>query len=370
MKELNIGKTIMDKRKEKGITQEDLAEYIGVSKASVSKWETGQSYPDIALLPHLASYFNISIDDLMNYSPQMNSKEIKEVYHRLAKSFATKSFDEAYGECEEIIKKYYACFPLLYKIAIVLLNHYMLADGEEKQQKIIEEITGLCKRIKEESDDISLCADADGLRANCFLILNKTAEVIDLLERDQAYDFGSDGALANAYLMRGQNQQAKEVMQGGIYQSVMAIAGWGPMVVALQQKEPEKTDKVLQRMMAFMDLFNVRKLNPNAVLVVCLSAAQQYVTLGEKQKALEYLKLYEEICNEMTFPLRLGKDDFFDAIDGWFQKVNIDIIALREEKLIRQSMVAALTENPVLNSLGDERDYKLIISKLKERMEK
>ena len=49
MKEINIAQTIIDKRKEKGITQEDLAEYIGVSKASVSKWETGQSYPDITL---------------------------------------------------------------------------------------------------------------------------------------------------------------------------------------------------------------------------------------------------------------------------------------------------------------------------------
>ena len=65
MKELNIGKTIVTKRREKGLTQEDLAAYIGVSKASVSKWETGQSYPDITLLPQLGAYFNISIDELM-----------------------------------------------------------------------------------------------------------------------------------------------------------------------------------------------------------------------------------------------------------------------------------------------------------------
>jgi transcriptional regulator with XRE-family HTH domain len=43
MKEINIAKTIVSKRREKGITQDELAEYIGVSKASVSKWETGGS---------------------------------------------------------------------------------------------------------------------------------------------------------------------------------------------------------------------------------------------------------------------------------------------------------------------------------------
>lgn len=44
MKEINIGRTILQKRREKGLTQEDLANYIGVSKASVSKWETGVSH--------------------------------------------------------------------------------------------------------------------------------------------------------------------------------------------------------------------------------------------------------------------------------------------------------------------------------------
>lgn len=44
MKELNISTMILNKRREKGITQEELASYFGVSKASVSKWETGVSH--------------------------------------------------------------------------------------------------------------------------------------------------------------------------------------------------------------------------------------------------------------------------------------------------------------------------------------
>jgi transcriptional regulator with XRE-family HTH domain len=76
MKKLNLGKSIIQKRKEKGITQEKLAEYMGVSKAAVSKWESGQSYPDILLLPELATYFNISVDELLGYSPQMSREEI------------------------------------------------------------------------------------------------------------------------------------------------------------------------------------------------------------------------------------------------------------------------------------------------------
>lgn len=61
MKEINLGRILIENRHKRGITQEELAEYIGVSKAAVSKWEIGMTYPDISLLPRLASYFNISI---------------------------------------------------------------------------------------------------------------------------------------------------------------------------------------------------------------------------------------------------------------------------------------------------------------------
>ena len=71
MKEINTAKVFVKKRKEKGITQDERANYIGVTKASVSKWETEQSYPDITFLPMLATYFNISVDDLIDDKPQM-----------------------------------------------------------------------------------------------------------------------------------------------------------------------------------------------------------------------------------------------------------------------------------------------------------
>ncbi len=47
MKEINIAKMLVTKRREKGITQDEIASYIGVSKASVSKWETGQVIPTL-----------------------------------------------------------------------------------------------------------------------------------------------------------------------------------------------------------------------------------------------------------------------------------------------------------------------------------
>ena len=106
MKEINIAKVLVKKRKEKGITQDELANYIGVSKASVSKWETEQSYPDVTFLPQLAAYFNISIDELMDYKPQMAKEEIRKLYRRLSSDFASKPFDTVMEDCHQIIKKF------------------------------------------------------------------------------------------------------------------------------------------------------------------------------------------------------------------------------------------------------------------------
>ena len=63
---MNIQKTIMDLRREKGYTQEKLAEMLGVTTAAVSKWECEKTYPDITLLPALARILSCQINDFFS----------------------------------------------------------------------------------------------------------------------------------------------------------------------------------------------------------------------------------------------------------------------------------------------------------------
>lgn len=61
---MNIGYKIKELRKQRGMTQEQLAEHIGISFQSVSKWENGIALPDIVHMPVLASLFGVTIDEL------------------------------------------------------------------------------------------------------------------------------------------------------------------------------------------------------------------------------------------------------------------------------------------------------------------
>lgn len=66
---IKIGENIQALRKEKHLTQEELAEVFGVTSQSISKWELGLSCPDISVLPEIADYFKVSIDELIGYKP-------------------------------------------------------------------------------------------------------------------------------------------------------------------------------------------------------------------------------------------------------------------------------------------------------------
>ena len=65
MMDMTIGKRIAHLRKEKGLTQEELAQHMGISPQAVSKWENDQTCPDISALPKLARLFGVTVDELL-----------------------------------------------------------------------------------------------------------------------------------------------------------------------------------------------------------------------------------------------------------------------------------------------------------------
>jgi transcriptional regulator with XRE-family HTH domain len=112
--ELKLGAAIKKYRTEKGITQEELAEYIGISFQAVSKWETNTTLPDIALLPKLAVFFGVSIDDLfsVNTGDQLERIDFMLTNENLTDenfAYAKRTLDSMLRENEndtEAIKRY------------------------------------------------------------------------------------------------------------------------------------------------------------------------------------------------------------------------------------------------------------------------
>ena len=98
MDQIKVGSFLKDLRREKGITQEQLAEELGVSGRTISRWETGNNMPDIGLLVEIAEYFDVSIPEIIK--GERKSEDMKEE----AKEVAETMSDYAKAEKEELVK--------------------------------------------------------------------------------------------------------------------------------------------------------------------------------------------------------------------------------------------------------------------------
>ncbi len=102
---MNIGNKIKELRKQRGITQEQLATSIGISFQAVSKWENNIALPDITLAPMLASYFGVTMDELFDFNLQEIEAEVEQIADEAYK-YRTGDPERSRSILEEGLRKY------------------------------------------------------------------------------------------------------------------------------------------------------------------------------------------------------------------------------------------------------------------------
>lgn len=125
---MEIGKQIKALRQAKNVNQEELADYLGVSFQAVSKWETGANVPDIALLPDIAVFFGVTIDELFKISNEAELERIENMFWQ-KRRIEPETFDHAVSFLQNVLKddpenvQAYCCLADLY-------NHRAHSDHE------------------------------------------------------------------------------------------------------------------------------------------------------------------------------------------------------------------------------------------------
>ncbi len=119
MDQTKVGAFLKDLRKEKELTQEQLAEELGVSGRTISRWETGKNMPDISLLAEIAEFFDVSIPEIIKGERKSESmeEEVKEVAETMS--------DYAKAEKENMVKS----IRDMSIIGLIALITYMVLDG-------------------------------------------------------------------------------------------------------------------------------------------------------------------------------------------------------------------------------------------------
>ena len=118
--QLNLGTKIRELRHRDGRTQENLADALGVTSQAVSRWESGGSYPDMEIIPSLANYFGITIDELFGYHNDRDQK-IETIIKRVEAYDIKRDGDDRWvDECIPMLREGLAEFPQNEKLLITL----------------------------------------------------------------------------------------------------------------------------------------------------------------------------------------------------------------------------------------------------------
>lgn len=147
---ITICENLRQYRKNKGNTQEDLAEHLGISIQAVSKWERNEGFPDITLLPKIAMYYNVSVDDLLGVGRIQIEKKVAE-YCEKSDAYQRKGdFDSDLSLWTEAVKE----FPNNYSV----LHGYMVSLYQKNQscanpEEYADEIIKTAERLFNESDE-------------------------------------------------------------------------------------------------------------------------------------------------------------------------------------------------------------------------
>ena len=149
---MNIAEVIRKYRKEAGMTQEEMANRLGVTAPAVNKWENGNSKPDIELLAPIARLLHISLDTLMSFHEELAPSEIGDMIREMDTMFISEGFETVYEWAADKIKEYPNCNMLIWQL-VVMLDARRLTDVTIDSEKYDEQINAWYELVLKDEDE-------------------------------------------------------------------------------------------------------------------------------------------------------------------------------------------------------------------------
>lgn len=159
-----FGETFKSLRKKKDLTQEQIADILCVSPQAISRWETESTYPDISLLPNIADFFGVTVDDMLGTDKTKTQAKINDYINCFDKAMN----NEQYYDASEIAHSAVKAFPNNYKLLNCLMysmfvlgdNTAGIPDWQKNQEKYNEKIVEIGERILNYCTDDSIRLEA------------------------------------------------------------------------------------------------------------------------------------------------------------------------------------------------------------------
>ena len=244
---MKINQIIREKRKELSLTQEQIADFLGVSAPAVHKWEKGSTYPDITLLPALARLLKTDLNTLLSFRDDLTDREIENFVNEVDRTVREQDYDTAFQKAIDKIHEYPTCEKLIYSVILYLegaLTFYNVSEiGQDRTEQYRKIYETYYKRLA--ASEIPEIRDT----ATSMLIsyarnrgdFSKAEELITALPFFQT---DKEEQLAILYQRQGRYRDAEKIWERRIFQGAIGIQTVlaNMMEIALQEKREKDAD--------------------------------------------------------------------------------------------------------------------------------
>jgi transcriptional regulator with XRE-family HTH domain len=175
----NLAENIRTFRKQRRLTQEQLAEVMGVTTGAVHKWEIGASVPELGMIMELADFFDVSMDVLTGY--RMKDNRIEALKKRLSEYCRTMD-PAAIGEAEKALKKYPNSFEIVDGCASVFLVYSIGSEKKDMARRALELLYRALELLPGNTDPWCNEVTVYGQIADAYLLLGETEKALDIMK--------------------------------------------------------------------------------------------------------------------------------------------------------------------------------------------
>lgn len=274
--QIKLGDSIRVYRKKMKLTQEQLAEALGVTTGAVHKWEADKTTPELATLVQLAQFFETSVDTLLNYGWEKQS--MGQAAEQISFYRNQRNFDEGIPFADRALQKYPNSFPVVYQSALLYFVSVVVFPNESAA-RAIELFERAIALIDQNTDETIGIISIQNHIAGCYCYLNNMEKAIDILKRNNI------GGLNNAKigLLMSQNPQKAEEALGYLsaalyndYAQIYEICiGYANAYGALEQP-----DRIEELMCWLLDMSSGLK-TPGTINIIDKTNVRLYTILAE-----------------------------------------------------------------------------------------
>lgn len=364
MESLKIGEVIKKLRKDKGMTQEDLAQYVGVSTPAISKWESGTTYPDITILPILANLFEVSIDNLLNYKAELEDSEIIKIVKECEAYIINSDIDGYLDIHKKYIRKYPSNYKLHYGLVGLHVMAYANITDENVRENLVEDSIKILENSVKNTKDMKIKEASLTLISSQYLLKNQADKAEEAIKKIYKPTCNPNMVLPIIYTEQGKVEQARKLMQENLQTALIEAMG---AAIALgtnyyNYKDGKELDYIdFDKAQKYFELsIEIKKIfeDEQMTYLSFMSLAHIYLRQGDIEKAINTLKEMMVIVRKYNLNKFKSPNTkwCFDKLD----KVENNTNAYDAYEFLIMSLLKDFDE------IKDNKDFINIIKEIKE----